>query len=109
MEKRNEKGRYEGVEGWGRGGEGVNERNHNRMIEVVCEGRRFGDRTNENARDWLWVVLVAWAAKSISYLLARTLVATAHSSPMAEITVTCKSTQHVPVSHLKPAAPPPPG
>jgi len=40
--------------------------NHNRMIEVVCEGRRFGDRTNENARDWLWVVLVAWAAKSVS-------------------------------------------
>lgn len=36
------------------------------MIEVVCEGRRFGDRTNENARDWLWVVLVAWAAKSVS-------------------------------------------
>lgn len=41
-------------------------RNHNRMIEVVCEGRHFGDRTNENARDWLWVVLVAWAAKSVS-------------------------------------------
>jgi len=31
----------------------IEERNHNRMIEVVCEGRRFGDRTNENARDWL--------------------------------------------------------
>lgn len=40
------------------------------MIEVVCEGRRFGDRTNENARDWLWVVLVVRAAKSINSLFA---------------------------------------
>jgi len=47
--------------------------NHNRMIEVVCEGRRFGDRTNENARDWLWVVLVAWAAKSVSLFVCQRL------------------------------------
>lgn len=47
--------------------------NHNRMIEVVCEGRRFGDRTNENARDWLWVVLVAWAAKSVSLFVGQDL------------------------------------
>lgn len=61
MEKRNERGRKKKKK------RKINdERNHNRMIEVVCEGRRFGDRTNENARDWLWVVLVAWAAKSVS-------------------------------------------
>lgn len=35
------------------------------MIEVVCEGRRFGDRrTNKNTRDWLWVEFVAWAGQS---------------------------------------------
>lgn len=50
--------------------ESERERDHNRMIEVVCEGRRFGDRTNENARDWLWVVLVVRAAKSINSLFA---------------------------------------
>lgn len=66
MEKRNEK-RGENKK--------INdeEKNHNRMIEVVCEGRRFGDRTNENARDWLWVVLVAWAAKSVSLFAGQNL------------------------------------
>lgn len=44
------------------------ERNYNRMTEVVCEGWRFGGRTNKNARDRLWVVLVAWAAKSDSFI-----------------------------------------
>lgn len=63
--------------------------NHNRMIEVVCEG--FGDGTNENARDWLWVVLVAGQPNLSPYLLVvRTLVPMAHSSPMAAITVTCR-------------------
>lgn len=64
MEKRNEKGRKKKDQWW---------ENHNRMIEVVCEGRRFGDRTNENARDWLWVVLVAWAAKSVSLFVGQDL------------------------------------
>lgn len=32
------------------------------------EGWRFGGRANENARDWLWEELVAWAAKSISFI-----------------------------------------
>lgn len=64
--------RWEGQTKWERG-QGAQikdhvERNYNRMIEVVCEGWRFGGRTNENARDWLWVVLVAWAAKSDSFI-----------------------------------------
>lgn len=42
------------------------ERNHNRMRS--SEGWRFGGRANENARDWLWEELFAWAAKSISFI-----------------------------------------
>lgn len=59
MEKRN--GKVRGGEKKGR-----DERNHNRMRS--SEGWRFGGRANENARDWLWEELVAWAAKSISFI-----------------------------------------
>lgn len=48
-----------------------------------------------------WCLLPGQQSPS-PYLLAKTLVATAHSSPMAEITVTCgERTQHVRVNHLK--------
>lgn len=48
-----------------------------------------------------WCLLPGQQSPS-PYLLAKTLVATAHSSPMAEITVTCREcTQHVRVNHLK--------
>lgn len=57
MEKRN---------GKVRGKKDRDERNHNRMRS--SEGWRFGGRANENARDWLWEELVAWAAKSISFI-----------------------------------------
>lgn len=49
-----------------RGGKDHDKRNHNRMRS--SEGWRFGGRANENARDWLWEELVAWAAKSISFI-----------------------------------------
>lgn len=49
-------------------------------------------RMQETGCGWCFV---AWAAKSVSlYLVPRTLVATAHSSPMAEITVTCGEHTH---------------
>lgn len=51
-----------------------------------------------------WCLLSGQQSPS-PYLLAKTLVATAHSSPMAEITVTCR--QHVRVNHLKPDTCPP--
>lgn len=49
-----------------------------------------------------WCLLSGQQSPS-PYLLARTLVATAHSSPMAEITVTCgeHTHQHVQINHLK--------
>lgn len=76
-------------EGWWWGGIKNHDRNHNKLVEVVCEGWRFGGRTNKNARNRSWVVSVAWAAKSDSfYLFAKALTPMAHSSPMAEITDT---------------------
>jgi len=63
---------------------------HNRTIEVVRDGRRFGDRTNENAGDRWWAVLVALGQQGSSYLFMA-LMATAHSSPMAHSTETMNS------------------
>lgn len=92
------------------------ERDHNRMIEVVCEGRRFGDRTNENARDWLWVVLVVRAAKSINSLFAGQDLGSdstflPHGSDDGDLrrdTQTTCSSQSSETLHVSPSSPSPP-
>lgn len=79
------------------------------MIEVVCECRRFGDRTNENTRDWLWVVLVVRAAKSISLFAGQDLGSDSTFLPHGRNHGDLQATQHVQVNHLKAdtrAAPP---